>query len=87
MLNLRTENDIRAFILGAVRRIAPEVDPQTIDQDLPLRDQVDLDSMDFLNLIVSVHEQLGIDIPESDYSQLGTLRGFVSYVKRRMNVP
>lgn len=87
MLNPSTGDEIKECIISAIRRIAPEVDPQAINPDLPLRDQVDLDSMDFLTLVVNVHEKLGVDIPESDYSQLGTLRGFISYVMKRLSIP
>ena len=49
----------------------------------PLREQIDLDSFDFLNVIIRLHEILGIDIPESDYAELATLDGAVDYLARR----
>lgn len=51
--------------------------------DRPLRDQVDLDSFDFLNVVVRLHEVLGIDIPESDYGELATLDSAIDYLVRR----
>jgi acyl carrier protein len=74
---------IRATILDTLSSIAPEIDPAGIAPDKPLRDQVDLDSMDFLNVIIRLHEVLGIDIPESDYASLATLDGAVDYLARR----
>jgi len=82
-MNALTPDAIRATILDALCAIAPETDPATLAADKPLRDQVDLDSMDFLNVIVRLHEVFGIDIPESDYGQLGTLDAAVDYFARR----
>lgn len=71
---------IRAVVLRVLARIAPEVDAATIRRDLPLRDQVDLDSMDFLNFVLGLAETLGIDVPERDYAALATLDGCVTYL-------
>jgi len=78
-----TPEAIRATILDTLCSIAPEIDPAAIAPDKPLRDQIDLDSMDFLNVIIRLHEILGVDIPESDYAQLATLDGAVDYLSRR----
>lgn len=78
---------IRATILDTLCSIAPEVDPAGIAPDKPLRDQIDLDSMDFLNVIIRLHEILGIDIPETDYASLATLDGAVDYLARRKAPP
>ncbi|MDP1536926.1 MAG: phosphopantetheine-binding protein [Burkholderiales bacterium] len=74
---------LRAAIFEAIGAIAPEVDPADIRPDQPLRQQVDLDSFDFLNVIIRLHENLGIDIPESDYGELQTLDRAVDYLVRR----
>jgi len=70
----------RAAIAEVLGTIAPEVDVASLDAGAPLRDQVDLDSMDFLNFIVGLHERLKVDIPESDYQALGTLDAIVAYL-------
>ena len=75
---------IRATLLAALHAIAPEVAPGEIAPDQPLRDQVDLDSMDFLNFLVRVHEKLGVDVPEADYAKLVTLDNFVAYLQARL---
>ena len=80
----RTEEEIRDVMIESIRRIAPETDPKSIDPDLPLRDQVDLDSMDFFNLLVSLHQKFGIDIPETDYLQFTTLRKSVAYLGAKL---
>jgi acyl carrier protein len=82
-MNALSRDAIRATILDTLSSIAPEIDPAGIAPDKPLRDQVDLDSMDFLNVIIRLHEVLGIDIPESDYASLATLDGAVDYLARR----
>ena len=67
-----------------MRTIAPEVTPGDIVPDEPLRDQVDLDSIDFLNFLVRLHEKLGVDVPEADYAKLVTLTDFVAYLRARL---
>jgi acyl carrier protein len=78
-----TREQIRSAILDTLCTIAPEIDPAGIVPGAPLREQIDLDSMDFLNVIIRLHETLGIDIPESDYAQLATLDSAVDYLARR----
>ncbi len=69
-------------VLDALGEVAPEVDPDTIQRDVPLRDQLDIDSMDFLNFVIAMNERTGIEIPESDYGELATLTGCVTYLAR-----
>ena len=75
---------VRTKIAEVLATIAPEVDLATIDAAAPLRDQIDLDSMDFLNLIVGLHERLHVDIPEADYARLVTLDDLVSYLGAKL---
>ena len=58
--------------------------PDTSDPATDLREQIDLDSMDMLNLMIAIHETAGVDIPEADYPQLATLSGCVSYLRTRI---
>jgi acyl carrier protein len=60
------------------------VDPADLSASAPLRDAVDLDSMDWLNFLVGVHKRLNVDIPERDYASLRTLSDVVRYVEARM---
>jgi acyl carrier protein len=78
-----TEAEIRATVLRALGEIAPEADPARIDPDVSLRDQLDLDSMDVLNVMIALHEALHVDIPETDYPKLATLKGAVAYLVKR----
>jgi acyl carrier protein len=72
--------DVRTLVLEALRDVAPEVDVDTVQGDVPLRDQYDIDSMDFLNFVIGVNERTGVEIPERDYGALTTLDGFVAYL-------
>ena len=79
--------ELRATIVSLLRKIAPELDPATLDGALPLREQVDLDSMDFLNFLVAIEQRLKVAIPESDYAELRTLDELVRYLGARRPAP
>jgi acyl carrier protein len=78
-------DEIRAGVVAAIQAVAPEVDEAELQPGRPLRDQVDLDSMDWLNVIVGFHERFGVDIPEADYAKLTSIETIVAYIasKRR----
>jgi len=73
-------SEIRDAIAQVLGTIAPEVDAASLDPKAPLRDQVDLDSMDWLNVLVGLHDRLKVDIPESDYKQLVSLEDLTNYL-------
>lgn len=75
-------DQIRAVVLRILGSIAPEADLSQIKPDIPLRDQLDLDSIDFLNFAIGLHKELNVEIPEADYARLETLNGIVAYLKR-----
>ncbi len=75
--------DLRNTVHTLLQSIAPEVDPAALDATAPLRDQIDLDSMDYLNFIVGMHEKLKVEIPESDYRKLVSLDDIVNYLRER----
>lgn len=77
------EQTIRDAVFRILASIAPEVSPADIVRTRPLRDQIDLDSMDWLNFLVGLHEQLHVDIPESDYRKLVTLDDLTAYLRAR----
>ena len=78
-------DDLRGLVIEVLTGIAPETDPASVDPTKDLRDELDLDSMDELNLIARVSERLGIDIPERDYRQMRTLAGAVDYLSGRLD--
>jgi acyl carrier protein len=75
-------DDLRARVVAVIRTVAPEIEEGSLVADKPLRDQVELDSMDWLRVIVAIHEKLGVDIPEADYPKLRTLDDWVRYLER-----
>jgi len=79
-----SNDEIRALVLQELAKIAPETDPGQIDAGVDLREQIDLDSMDILNLMIGIHEATGVEIPEVDYPQLATLDACVSYLSVRL---
>jgi acyl carrier protein len=76
---------IRAAVVDALVKVAPEADPALLDPRRPLREQLELDSMDFLNFVITIHETLGVDIPEADYAQLASLEQADRYLERRVD--
>ena len=78
------ETEIRTRVLGAIKSIAPELEEAELRADRPLRDQIDLDSMDWLNVLVALHEKLRVDIPEADYGKLVTLDDLVGYLRDKL---
>jgi acyl carrier protein len=75
---------LKAAALEILRSIAPEVEAGEIEPTRPLRKQVDLDSMDWLNFLVGLHQRLGVNIPEADYAQLVTLDNVLDYLQARL---
>jgi len=75
-----TEAYIRALVIAELGNIAPETDAATIDPNADLREALDIDSLDFLNFVTAVHKKLGVNVPESDYAKLLTIKGAVAYL-------
>ena len=82
-----TAEEVRDVVLRVLGTIAPEVDPSDIDPHASLRDQLDIDSVDFLNFAVGIHKELGVDIPDADLPKLSSLDGCVSYLVPRTKKP
>ncbi|TAJ22507.1 MAG: acyl carrier protein [Nitrospirae bacterium] len=75
-----TAAEIAGTVLRLLGEIAPEADLTQLNPEVGFRDQLDIDSMDFLNFVIALHEALHIEIPEADYSKLSSLTGCVNYV-------
>jgi acyl carrier protein len=78
------ESEIRTRVIGVIKSVAPELEEGEMRADRPLRDQIDLDSMDWLNVLVALHEKLRVDIPEADYGKLVTLDNLVGYLHEKL---
>lgn len=79
-----TKEQIKATVLEIIAQIIPDEDLSNLKGSIPIREQVELDSMDFLDIIMELRKRYGIEVPENDYVQLATLDGSVAYLEPRM---
>ena len=77
------EPELRREVLRALRAVAPEVEEAALDPRAPLREQVDLDSIDFLRFLAELEARLGIAIPETEYARLTSLDSLVQALVER----
>ena len=77
---MTTEGALQEIVIRALTEVAPDIDPSAIDPYTDLSEQLDIDSMDFLNIVVAIHEETGVEIPERDYPKLSTLSDAVDYL-------
>jgi acyl carrier protein len=80
-----TRDELRRVVVEALASVAPEIDPHALQGNTALRQQLDLDSMDFLNFIIALHGSTGVDIPETDYMKLGTVEDAVQYIEHKLS--
>ncbi|MGZ8288193.1 MAG: acyl carrier protein [Telluria sp.] len=78
------EQELLDGVLAELTSIAPEVDPAGLAPAGLLREQVDLDSMDWLNFLIGLHGRFQVDIPETDYARLRTLNDLTAYLRAKM---
>jgi acyl carrier protein len=71
-------------VLAALASVAPEVEDVTLDPAQDIRDQLEIDSMDFLNFMMALHERLGVEVPEQDYASVASLDGCLRYLARKL---
>jgi acyl carrier protein len=80
-----TKEEIAQVIKDIIGEILPDEDLTALEPDKPLRDQLELDSMDFLDLIMELRKRYKIEVPESDYPQLVSLNSTVEYLEPKFN--
>ena len=73
--------DTETAVRRALTQVAPEADLDTLPPDALLQEELDIDSMDFLNFLIGLAELTGVHVPESDYSQVRTFAGCVAYLR------
>jgi acyl carrier protein len=83
-MSVKAEQGIRQSVWEALGGVAPDIEPDKLDTMRNIRDQVDFDSMDFLNFVIALHRRYGLDIPESDYPQLFNIDGAVHYLSTHL---
>lgn len=82
-----TREQLRAEALAVLVEIVPEVDPSRLDEQLAFRDQFEIDSIDYLNFVLTLERRLAIKIPEVDYPRLSSLAGCLGYLEARFPLP
>jgi len=75
-----TSDEARQLIRSVLHQVAPEADIDDVGEGETLQEALDLDSIDFLNFVVGLHEETGLEIPEHDYPQLSSVEGCVAYL-------
>jgi acyl carrier protein len=79
-----TDEQIKETIFRIMGQIAPEADFDNLEPNENMRKALDIDSYDFLNFIIGLHEELGVEIPESDYGRLVTLSDIIQYLSAQI---
>lgn len=79
-----TREQVRTAILNIIAEIAPDEDLSTVKDEEKLRDQFDLDSMDFLDIVMELRKRFNLEVPEADYPQLVTMKSCVEYLSPRL---
>jgi acyl carrier protein len=80
-----TKDEIKQIILDIIADIAPDEDISDVKPDVRLRDQLELDSMDFLDIVMELRKQHGIEVPEEDYGELASLDSSANYLEPKFN--
>ncbi len=75
---------VKNIILDIIATVAPDAELSGIRGDVRLRDQLDMDSMDFLDIVMELRKRFKIEVPKEEYSQLATLDGCVSYLSPKL---
>ena len=79
-----TSERIFKAIIAIIGDIVPDEDLESVDPDRPLRDQIDLDSMDFLDIVMELRKRYSVEVPEQDYAELLTMNSTINYLLPRM---
>ena len=79
-----TRDDVRQAIVSIISDIAPDEDLSTMKDELTLRDQFDLDSMDFLDIVMELRKRFNLEVPEADYPKLASMASCVEYLFPRL---
>ena len=79
-----THEQIREAVVQALLGVAPEAQPSALRGDEDLREQLEIDSFDFLNFVIALDKSLSVAIPEADYQRLSTIDACVDYLAARL---
>jgi acyl carrier protein len=79
-----TDQNLETFLRTQMRAIAPDIDIEDIDRQADLREEFDIDSMDFLNLVTAISKELKLEMPESDYARMASYDMLLEYLKEKI---
>ena len=79
-----TAEEVALAVKDIIRTVAPDEDLAGLDPEKRLREQIDLDSMDFLDIVMELRKLYGVQVPEEDYKELATLDGCVRYLQPKL---
>jgi acyl carrier protein len=79
-----TPDELRRTVLTVLQEIAPEADLSRLTPDAPIRDQLDVDSIDFMRFLIAIGETLHVDVPEADYPKVASLNRLLQYLGDRL---
>jgi acyl carrier protein len=82
---MMTTAELKALIFQLLGQIAPEADFRQLDPNRSIQSELDIDSFDFLNFLIALNEEVGVEIPEADYGQVATLNALISYVMAHLS--
>ena len=80
-----TEEQVKQIVIHIINEIAPDEDTSNLKSEVNLRDQMDLDSMDFLDIVMELRKQHGIEVPEEEYPKLASLDSCADYLTPKFN--
>ena len=76
-----TRDELASAVRKAIGAVIPEADPASLNPALPIRDQLDMDSMDFINFVIELDKALHLPLPEAEYGRLTTIDSCVEYLE------
>ena len=79
-----TTEQIKQTIIEQILTVAPDIEQEEIEPDANLQRSLEIDSFDFLKVLTALNDELGVDVPESDYAQVDTLEHMADYFKARL---
>jgi len=79
-----TRDEIEQAVINIISEVLPDDDCGNIDPNQSLREQLDLDSMDFLDVVMELRKQYGVEVPEEDYPQLASLTSCIDYLQPKL---
>ncbi|MBL4869276.1 MAG: acyl carrier protein [Pseudomonadales bacterium] len=79
-----TEEEVRSAVVKIIEDVAPDEDLSEIDDNKALRDQIELDSMDFLDIVMELRKRYSVEVPEAEYPELNSLASCVTYLTPKL---